>query len=237
MSYLGKPKMPRKPPSNQDIAGLLNRMADLLDAKGENPFRIRSYRTAAASVASVRQSLATLVGEKGTEGLSGLKGVGEKLAGLIQEYVEKGKGELLQELEKEVPEEKLKAVEAKKAEHSFARPIQLPVATILEVDEEYRKLAPSGKLKMIAPRLLNPQKKAWLPLMVREYKGYKFTVMFSNTATAHKLGKTDDWVVVYFENKSKGENQCTVVTESRGRLKGKRVIRGREEECVGYYQR
>jgi hypothetical protein len=71
--------------------------------------------------------------------------------------------------------------------------------------------------------------------MIREYKGYKFTVMFSNTATAHKLGKTDDWVVLYYE-KGKGENQCTVVTESRGQLKGKRVIRGREKECGECYK-
>ena len=221
--------MPSKPPSNQDIAALLNRIADLLDAKKENPFRVRSYRTAAASLSSVRQSLATLVREKGGEGLSGFKGVGEKLAGLIQEFVEKGEVELLRDLEKEVP-----GVEAKKSEHSSAKTIELPVATILEIDEEYRKQAAAGKLKMIAPRLLNPEKKAWLPLMAREYKGCKFTVMFSNTTTAHKLGKTDDWVVVYYET-GKGENQCTVVSESRGPLKGKRVIRGREEECAEHY--
>ena len=87
---------------------------------------------------------------------------------------------------------------------------------------------------MITPRLLNPQKKAWLPLMAREDKGYKFTVMFSNTATAHNLGKTDNWVVVYYE-KGEGENQCTLVTESRCTLKGRRVIRGREMECTKYY--
>ncbi len=70
--------------------------------------------------------------------------------------------------------------------------------------------------------------------MIREHKGYKFAVMFSNTATAHKLGKTDDWVVVYYA-KGKRENQCTIVTESRGELKGKRVIRGREAECRKFY--
>ena len=225
-----------KPPTNKEIAALLNRIADLLDAKGENPFRVRSYRTAAASVSDVRQSLAILVREKGVGGLSGLKGVGEKLAGLIEEFVKNGKVELLRDLEKEVPAEKLKAVEAKKPDHAFAKPIHVPIATILEVDEEYRKQVAASTLKMIAPRLLNPQKKAWLPLMSREYKGHKFTVMFSNTATAHKLGKTDDWVVVYYE-KGKGENQCTVVTESRGALKGKRVIRGREDECAEYYGR
>jgi putative hydrolase len=226
--------MPAGPPTNKDIAALLNRIADLLDARGENPFRVRSYRTAATTVAGVRQSLATLIEEEGTEGLTGLKGVGEKLAGLIQEFVQKGKVELLQDLEKEVPAGKLKAIEKKTSIHAFAKPIELPVATILEIDEEYRAKAAAQKLKMIAPRLLNPEKKAWLPLMVREYKGSKFTVMFSNTSAAHRLEKTNDWVVVYFE-KGKGENQCTVVTESRGALKGKRVIRGREKECADYY--
>jgi putative hydrolase len=221
-------------PKNKDIADLLNRIADLLEAKGENPFRIRSYRTAAASVESVRQSLSNLVQEEGAEGLSGLKGVGTKLAGLIQEYVEKEKVELLEELEKEVPAEKLKAVTKKKAGHTFAKPIDIPVEMILNIDEEYRTEAAAGTLRKVAPRLLNPEREAWLPVMTRKHQGYKFTVMFSNTATAHKLGKTDDWVVVYFE-KGEGENQCTVVTESRGPMKGKRVVRGKEKECKDHY--
>jgi len=226
--------MPQKSISNEDISALLDRIANLLAAKGENPFRVRSYRTAAGSVNGAPKPLAKLVEEKGVEGLSGLKGIGEKLAGLIVEYVEKGEVELLQTLEKEVPPDKLKEVEAKKSEHTFAKTIELPVKVILNVDAEYRKKAAAGELKRIAPRLSNPEKKAWLPIMVTEQKGYKFTVMFSNTETAHRLGKTDDWVVVYFE-KGKGENQCTVVTESRGALKGKRVIRGREKECAEYY--
>ncbi len=55
------------------------------------------------------------------------------------------------------------------------------------------------------------------------------TVLFSNTARAHELGKTHDWVVIYYQ-KDGPEAQCTVVTEFRGPLKGKRVIRGREHE-------
>ncbi len=226
--------MSPKPITNKDISSLLNRIADLLDAKGENPFRVRSYRTAASSVRSATQPIAKLVETNGIEGLSSLKGVGEKLAGLIVEYVEKGEVELLQTLEKEVPPEKLEEVEAKKPVHTFAKPIELPVNVILDIDAEYHKKAAAGKLKKIAPRQLNPEKKAWLPIMVVKQNGYKFTVMFSNTAIAHKLGKTNDWVVVYFE-KGEGENQCTVVTESRGALKGKRVIRGREKECAVYY--
>lgn len=213
---------------------MLDRIADLLDAKGENPFRVRSYRTAAESVRSSRKQLGELVESKGADALEGLTGIGEKLAGLIVEYVEKGQVELLNDLEKEVDPDKVRELRAKKSEHKFKRSISLPVKVILDFDAEYRKRAASGKLKRIAPRLLNPEKKGWLPIMVKEHAGYKFTVMFSNTATAHKLGKTDDWVVVYFE-KGKGENQCTVVTEGRSPLKGRRVIRGREKECASVY--
>jgi DNA polymerase (family X) len=226
--------MPPERVSNQEISSLLTRIADLLEAKGENPFRIRSYRTAASTVAGVRQSLAGVVRDQGVEGLSGLKGVGEKLAGLIREYVETGTVQLLQELEKEVPPAELKKVESKRADHAVSRPIEVPVDIILEVDAEYRRKVAEGKLKKVAPRLLNPEKKAWLPILATEHRGLKFTVMFSNTPTAHKLGKTDDWVVVYAQ-KGKGESQCTVVTKSRGSLKGKRVIRGREKECGRFY--
>lgn len=226
--------MPQPGPSNKEIAALLDRIADLLDAKGENPFRVRSYRAAATSVASVRQSLARVVREEGPEGLTGLRGVGERLAGLIQEYVEDGNTALLSDLEKEVPAEARKAVAESKQPHSFGKPVEVPVPLLLKIDAEYRKKAAEGKLKRIAPRLLNPEKKAWLPIMAKEEKEYKFTVMFSNTPTAHRLEKTEDWVVIYAA-RGKGENQYTVVTESRGRLKGKRIVRGRERECADHY--
>jgi 5'-3' exonuclease len=227
--------MPRSNVSNTDISLMLDHIANLLQAKGENPFRIRSYRTAADEVRNASQPLAKLLTSQGSDALQGLKGIGDKLAGLIAEYVESDKVELVQELEKEVPREKLAEVQKKEARHAIATPVEISVDIILEIDSEYRKKAVEGKLKKIAPRKLNPDKTAWLPVMMKSYKGCKFTVMFSNTETAHELGKTDDWVVVYYE-KGSGENQCTVVTESRGALKGKRVIRGREKECTTFYE-
>jgi hypothetical protein len=59
-------------------------------------------------------------------------------------------------------------------------------------------------------------------------------VLFSNTGRAHELGKTRDWVVVYY-NKGTGEDKCTVVTEYAGPMVGKRVVRGREKECAQHY--
>ena len=227
--------MSRRAASNKEISALLDRIADLLEAKGENPFRIRSYRTAAQTVRDAQESVAKLVKSQGTDGLTGMRGVGEKVAGLIQEYVEKGEVELLQTLEKEVPETKIQEGQRQKPRHIFKNPLELPVNLVLDIDQEYREKAAAGKLKKISPRQYNPKRIAWLPILDTTHKGYKFTVMFSNTQRAHELGKTDDWVVVYYE-KGEGENQCTVVTEQRGSLKGKRVIRGREKECAGYYE-
>ena len=58
---------------------------------------------------------------------------------------------------------------------------------------------------------------------------------YSNTARAHQLGRTHDWVVLYYYDGDHQEGQHTVVTETHGPLEGQRVVRGRESECSGYY--
>ena len=72
--------------------------------------------------------------------------------------------------------------------------------------------------------------------MHAEKNGWHFTAMFSNTARAHELKKTGDWVVIYFEREGE-EGQCTVVTEQSGPLKNRRVVRGRERDCRALYDR
>lgn len=95
------------PPSNARIAALLDLIADHLAAKDENPFRVRSYRTAAASVRSSKTHIGNIVKESGSGALKGVPGVGERLAGLIEEYVNSGQVELLESLRKEVTPESL----------------------------------------------------------------------------------------------------------------------------------
>jgi len=65
---------------------------------------------------------------------------------------------------------------------------------------------------------------------------WHFTALFSNTARAHELNRTRDWVVIYFYDDDHDEGQHTVVTETSGRLKGRRVVRGREAECRDFYE-
>lgn len=109
------------------------------------------------------------------------------------------------------------------------------VSTLLAVDGEYRRKAQQGSLPLIAPRRFNPEGKAWLPILHSEHDEWHFTLLYSNTALAHELKRTHDWVIVYFYDDHHQEGQCTVVTETRGPLTGQRVVRGRELECRDYY--
>jgi putative hydrolase len=127
----------------------------------------------------------------------------------------------------------------------FGRPRQRPqphepftepsVQLILQVDNQYRKKASDAELPMIAPKRFNPDGKAWLPVMHVSKQGWHFTALFSNTARAHQLNRTQDWVVIYFYDDKHHESQHTVVTETHGALTGQRVVRGRETECREYY--
>lgn len=107
-----------------------------------------------------------------------------------------------------------------------------PIELLLDVDREYREKAVAGNLPKIAPRRFNPSGEAWLPVMHANRDGWHFTVMYSNTARAHDLHKTHDWVVIYFYDDQHAERQHTVVTETRGTLEGLRVVRGREADCL-----
>ena len=109
------------------------------------------------------------------------------------------------------------------------------VQLILQVDQQYRKKASAAELPMIAPKRFNPEEKAWLPVMHVSKQGWHFTALFSNTARAHQLKRTQDWVVIYFYDDQHHESQHTVVTETHGPLTGQRVVRGRETECREYY--
>ena len=105
------------------------------------------------------------------------------------------------------------------------------VDILLAIDGEYRERAHAGSLPLIAPRRLNPEGKAWLPVLHKRYAPWHFTALFSNTERAHLLHRVYDWVVIFYEG-ADGTGQATVVTERRGALTGERVVRGREPECA-----
>jgi putative hydrolase len=109
------------------------------------------------------------------------------------------------------------------------------VAEILDVDAEYRARVREGSLPRIAPRRFNPDRRAWLPILHTRRGERQYTALHSNTARAHRLGRTADWVVIYGDG-ADGEGQWTVVTDLQGGLQGKRVVRGLEGACAAHYR-
>jgi hypothetical protein len=108
-----------------------------------------------------------------------------------------------------------------------------PVSELLDVDREYREMAGAGALHKIAPRRFNPTGKAWLPVLHTRRGNREYTALFSNSARAHRRGKTGDWVVLYYDE---GARQSTVITATRGRLEGRRIVVGRLFECERHYE-
>jgi Holliday junction resolvasome RuvABC DNA-binding subunit len=113
---------------------------------------------------------------------------------------------------------------------------EIPVEELLDVDREYREKAAAGQLKKVAPRRFNPSGEAWLPVWHTQRGPRHYTALYSNTARAHQLSKSTDWVVLYYDE-GDGERQCTVITSEFGALRGHRIVRGRERECAAYYRR
>lgn len=88
---------------NAEIARKFHELADLLEIRDANPFRVRAYRNAASIVEGSARPLEDMVA-KG-EDLSAIKGIGDDLAGKIEELVKTGNLGQLQTLQKEVPEQ------------------------------------------------------------------------------------------------------------------------------------
>lgn len=111
-----------------------------------------------------------------------------------------------------------------------------PVSEILDVDREYQKKARSGSLPRIAPKHFNPTGESWLPVLHTQRGMRHYTALYSNTARAHELGTMKDWVIIYRDDKG-GRGQWTVVTGRFGENAGRRIVRGREQECSQYYSK
>ena len=95
------PGLAAMPVHNQDIAAVFDEMADLLELRQDNPFRIRAYRRAAQTVRGQPRELRDAVAEG--RDLKKLPGIGEDLAAKIVEILETGHCAALEKLRKQVP--------------------------------------------------------------------------------------------------------------------------------------
>ena len=84
---------------NPQVAQVFHEIADLLELSGENPFRIRAYRRAAMNVEAIPKDVAAM-----SEGeLQSLPGIGKDLAHKIRQFVDTGRIDVHEELQKKIP--------------------------------------------------------------------------------------------------------------------------------------
>jgi hypothetical protein len=78
---------PTLPLDNEGLARRLEEIAGLLEAEEANPFRVRAYRRAAATVRGQPIPIHALLAQRGLEGLTELSGIGASLARAIESLV------------------------------------------------------------------------------------------------------------------------------------------------------
>ena len=97
--------------TNEQIARRFNRMASLMEVRGEDSFRIRSYRMAAEAIETWPTEMQEIVNRQGASGLQEIPGVGKAIAGKIIELLEKGTFDAWNRLTTETPETVLDLLE------------------------------------------------------------------------------------------------------------------------------
>ena len=89
---------------NESIARRFYRLAALMDIRGDDPFRLRSYRNAAEAIETWPTPLKKIAEQEGIAGLQGVPGVGKAIAGKIVELLDRGTFDAWERLVAETPE-------------------------------------------------------------------------------------------------------------------------------------
>lgn len=131
------------PIHNNDVADIFDEVADLLEIRDENAFRVRAYRNAARTVGGLSRSVAELAADE--KGLDGLPGIGKDLSDKIRTIVKTGKLPLLEDLKRELPEGlstlmKVRGLGPKKVAALYK---ELKVASLADL----KKAASQGKIR------------------------------------------------------------------------------------------
>jgi DNA polymerase (family 10) len=134
------------PVHNADIAAVFEEIADLLEIKGENPFRIRAYRNAARTVGALGRDLAALVARG--EPLPKLPGIGADLAAKIEEISRTGTSALLERLRKELPPAITQLLKVPGLGPKRVR--QLHDALAVNTIEDLRRAAGAGRIRELS---------------------------------------------------------------------------------------
>ena len=89
---------------NKTIATRFYRLAGLMEIRGDDPFRLRSYRNAAEAIEVWPTPLKEIAEKEGVAGLQEIPGVGKAIAGKVIELLERGSFDAWDRLVAETPE-------------------------------------------------------------------------------------------------------------------------------------
>jgi DNA polymerase (family 10) len=96
---------------NESIARRFYRLAALMEIRGDDPFRLRSYRNAAEALETWPAPLEKIYKQDGVAGLLAIPGVGKAIAGKIVDLIERGTFDAWERLVAETPETVLDLIE------------------------------------------------------------------------------------------------------------------------------
>lgn len=96
---------------NAAIARRFYRLSALMEVRGDDPFRLRSYRNAAEAIEVWPTPLKEIAEKEGVAGLQEIPGVGKAIAGKVIDLLNKGSFDAWDRLVKETPETVLDLLE------------------------------------------------------------------------------------------------------------------------------
>jgi DNA polymerase (family 10) len=133
--------------TNEEIARRFNQMAALMEVRGEDSFRVRSYRMAAEAIETWPTEMAEIARSDGAPGLLEIPGVGKAIAGKILELVERGTFDAWERMTTETPVTVLDLLELPGVGPKTAATLHLKfkIASL----EDLRKFAAAGGLEMV----------------------------------------------------------------------------------------
>lgn len=132
---------------NESIARRFHRLALLMDIRGDDPFRLRSYRNAAEAIETWPRPMRQIAAEKGIAGLQAIPGVGKAIAGKIIELLDRGTFDAWERIIQETPESVLDLLELPGVGPKTAALLhqKFKVSSL----DELRKFVEGGGLEMV----------------------------------------------------------------------------------------
>ena len=132
---------------NEQIARRFNQMGSLMEVRGEDSFRVRSYRMAAEAIETWPIEMKAIESEQGLAGLLEIPGVGKALAGKIVELVQTGTFDAWERLTAETPATVLDLLELPGVGQKTAATLhqKFKIASL----DDLRKFADGGGLEMV----------------------------------------------------------------------------------------